>query len=92
MRNILSAFEFAAHELGRPLPVGAYVRMWNLLYVCDSSEGSAIELWRKNPRFVEESFADETEKEKAPFVWMAWTASTPAELSERALSRTEPVC
>ena len=92
MGNILAAFERAAENLGRSLPVGAFVRMWNLLYVCDSEEGSAISLWMENPHWTSASYLDKTEKEKAPFLWLAWTAATPVTLAVRAMSRKEPVC
>lgn len=92
MHAILAAFELAAHNLGAKLPKGAFVRMWNLLYVCDSDEGSAVRTWLEHPEFVAGDFLDPTEKETAPFVWLAWTASTPVGLAVRALSRHEPFC
>ena len=92
MGNILAAFERAAENIGRPIPNGAFVRMWNLLYLCDSNEGSAIDRWIRNPRFSDAPYLDETEKDEAPFLWLAWTASTPVTLSVRAMSRQEPVC
>lgn len=70
----------------------AFVRMWNLMYLCDSNQGSAIEVWLRHPEFATGDYLDPTESQAAPFVWFAWTASAPIGLAVRALSRHEPAC
>lgn len=92
MGCILRAFETAASSLGKTLPKNAFVRMWNLMYLCDSNQGSAIEVWLRHPEFAAGDYLDPTESQAAPFVWFAWTASAPIGLAVRALSRHEPAC
>ena len=59
----------AAYQVsGKPMPLGAYVQIWNLLYICNKNVREAART-AFSPRPCT------TESHDPPFVWFAWGGS-----------------
>lgn len=88
--RVLTAFVDAFTEKGEPIPVNAFVRMLNLFYVRTKNSGEARRMLAEQPEIASGDFRDPAEKASYPFLWCAWTASTPARLVEAfGAARTE---
>lgn len=88
--RVLTAFVDAFTEKGEPIPVNAFVRMLNLFYVRTKNSGEALRMLAEQPEIASGDFRDPAEKATYPFLWCAWTASTPARLVEAfGAARTE---
>lgn len=71
VRNrFLDAFGLA----GKPIPTGAFIRVWNLFYLCDADLNAALAALKTvaSPR------ACSSEGTPPPIVWFAWGGDDPA--------------
>lgn len=82
---VRNRFNEAYRLAGKPLPLNAFVRVWNLFYICDPVLDSAIE---KAAKFQVLPLCS-TENEVVPVIWYGWGGDDQGILSfkERFLDR-----
>lgn len=66
-------FRNAYGRAGVEIPGGAYVRVWNLFYLCDKALRAAV----RAHAGVRRPVACDSERERPPIVWFAWGPPTP---------------
>lgn len=65
---VRNRFRDAFQRQGSPPPPNAFVRVWNLFYLCSADLGKAI----KDHESMQSSAICESENEKVPITWFAW--------------------
>ncbi len=65
---VRNRFRNAYEQAGVEIPCGAYVRIWNLFYVCNKSLDDAM----KGHAGIHRPLTCDTESELPPIVWFAW--------------------
>jgi hypothetical protein len=83
--TVRNRFQQAYERAGVAIPHGAYVRVWNLFYLCNKTLSAAV----KAHAGIRQPLACVTEAEWPPIVWFAWgpPATWHKQLPDRFLGR-----
>ena len=86
--SVRNRFVEAYRRASKPVPLGAFVRIWNLFYLCDANLQNAI---RSYESFLSPP-ACSSEGDDPPLVWFAWGGSHPTldNLKKRFRDRSYP--
>ena len=83
---VRNRFIAAYKTSGSRIPQGAYIRVWNLLYICNPKLNDAITTFNN----IQRPLLCETESNMPPIVWFAWGPPNPSltQFTARFLERT----
>ena len=83
---VRNRFIAAYKNSGSRIPQGAYIRVWNLLYICNPKLNDAITTFNN----IQRPLLCETESNMPPIVWFAWGPPNPSltQFKARFLERT----
>lgn len=71
--TVKRCFTKAYAQAGKPIPAGAFVRVWNLFYLCGPDLAVAIAAAQRFPQLPQCA----SESDTPPIVWFAWGADHP---------------